>query len=91
MLLMEGAQYFLSEKLSQDPVEEYFSKQRSKRGPDENPTVEMFNRNALGLNIARDDLIRVMNGNTRGRDREIVVPDVNDMSQLPTKKRKLSS
>ena len=75
----------LSEQLPQDPLEEYFSKQRAKGGADENPTLEMFNRNFLGLNVAGDELVRVVNGNTRGRQREIVQLDVQDIRRLPTK------
>jgi len=88
-LLTDGAPYFLSERLSQDPLEEYFSKQRARGGADENPTLEMFNRNMLGLNVAGDELIRVMNGNTRGRGHEIVQLDINDVTKLPTKKTSL--
>ena len=47
--------------------------------------MEMFNRNILGLNVAGNDLIRVMNWNTRGRDRGIVELNVNDVRKLPTK------
>ena len=82
----EGVSFLLSEKFSQDPLEEYFSRQRARGGADENPTLKMFNRNVLGLNVAGNDLIRVMNGNTRGRDREIVELDVSDVRKLPTKK-----
>ena len=79
----------LSEQLPQDPLEEYFSKQRAKGGADENPTLEMFNRKFLGLNVAGDELVRVVNGNTRGRQREIVQLDVQDIRRLPTKKDSL--
>ena len=79
----------LSEQLPQDPLEEYFSKQRAKGGADENPTLETFNRNFLGLNVAGDELVRVVNGNTRGRQREIVQLDVQDIRRLPTKKDSL--
>ena len=79
----------LSEQLPQDPLEEYFSKQRAKGGADENSTLEMFNRNFLGLNVAGDELVRVVNGNTRGRQREIVQLDVQDIRRLPTKKDSL--
>ena len=90
MLLNEdGVEFLLSEKLSQDPLEEYFSKQRAKGGADENPTLESFNRNFLGLNVAEDELIRVVNGNTRGRQREIVKISTNDDRRLPTKKDSL--
>ena len=72
LLNKDGVKFFLSEKLSQDPFEEYFSKQQAKGGADENPTLETFSRNFLDLNVARDKLVRVVNGNTRGRQREIV-------------------
>ena len=90
MLLNEdGVKFLLSVKLSQRPLEEYFSKQRAKGGADKNPTLETFNRNFLGLNVARDELVHVVNGNTRGRQREIVQLDVHDIRQLPTKKDSL--
>ena len=72
LLNEDGVKFLLSEKLSQDSLEEYFSKQRAKGGADKNPTLETFNRNFLVLNVAGDELVRVVNGNTRGRQREIV-------------------
>uniref|UniRef100_A0A7M6DPD0 Uncharacterized protein n=1 Tax=Clytia hemisphaerica TaxID=252671 RepID=A0A7M6DPD0_9CNID len=89
LLFAEGAQFLLSEKFSQDPVEEYFSKQRAKRGPDENPDLEAFNRNVLGLNVAGDDLVRAVNGNVRRKNKERAKLDIHDLSRLPTKKTKL--
>ena len=85
------AKFFLSEKLSQDPVEEYFSKQRAKRGPDENPSLDMVNKNVLGLNVAGDDLIKVLNGNVRNKERKKVSLNVNDTTLLPTRPKKLKS
>ncbi|XP_065675289.1 uncharacterized protein LOC136091541 [Hydra vulgaris] len=84
LLLEDGVKFLLSEKFTQDPVEEYFSKQRRRGGCNENPTLEEFNRNVLGLNVA---LIQVMSGNSRGRDREILKVDVLNET-LPCKKRK---
>ena len=72
LLYEDGVKFLLSEKLSQDPLEKYFSKQRAKGGADENPTLEMFNRNFLGQSVAGDELVRVVNGNTRGCQKEIV-------------------
>ena len=89
LLSEEGVKFLLSEKVSQDPLEEYFSKQRAKGGANENPTLEDFNRNFLGLNVAGDELIRVLNGNTRGRYREIIQVDSTDERKLPTKKDSL--
>ena len=90
MLLNEdGVNFLLSEKLSRDPLQECFSKQRAKEGADQNLTFEMFNRNFLGLNVAGDELVRVVNGNTRGRQREIVQLDIQDIRRLPTRKESL--
>ena len=78
--------FLLSEKLAQDPLEEYFSKQQAKGGTEKNPILETFNRGFLSLNVAGDELVRVVNGNTRGRQGEIVQLDVQDIRQLSTKK-----
>ena len=86
MLNKDGVKLLLSEQLSQDPLEEYFSKQRAKGGADENPTLKTCNRNFLDLNVAGDELVRVVNGTTRGRQREIVQSDVQDIRRLLTKK-----
>ena len=64
----------------------YFSKQQAKGGTEKNPTLETFNRDFLSLNVAGDELFRVVNGNTRGRQREIVQLDVQDIWRLSTKK-----
>ena len=39
---MDGVDFLLSEKFSQDPLEEHFARQRKKGGCNENPTVEQF-------------------------------------------------
>ena len=89
MLNEDGVKFLLSEKLSQEPLEEYFSKQKVKVGAGENPAVETFNRNFLGLNVAGDELVRVVNANTRGHQTEIVQLDVQDIRRLATKKGSL--
>ena len=83
-----GFNFLLSDKFNQDPLEEYFSKKRRRLGSNENPTLQEVNRNTLGLNVAGDDLIRVMNGNTRGRNRELIRLDIRDESALPQKRAK---
>ncbi|XP_071945700.1 uncharacterized protein [Antedon mediterranea] len=52
LLATDGVDYVLSEKLNQDPLEEYFSKQRGCGGRNENPTVHQFQHNALTLQVA---------------------------------------
>ena len=87
LLLEDSVTFLLSEKFTQDPIEEYFSKQRRRGGCNENPTLEVFNRNVLGLNVAGDGIIQVMSGNTRGKDREVLKSDVHD-EDLPRKRPK---
>ena len=89
MLLREdGVKYFLSEKLSQDPLEEYFAKQRQKGGSNENPDLQEFNRNFIALNVARDDMVKVMSGNCCGRYREEAEVATDNLALPPAKKRK---
>ena len=52
LLLQETGAFLLSEKFSQDPLEEYFSKQRGLCGRNDNPTVREFQQNMLRLQVA---------------------------------------
>ncbi|XP_065643186.1 uncharacterized protein LOC136074894 [Hydra vulgaris] len=88
LLQENGVCYLLSEKFTQDPLEEYFSKQRRRGGSNDNPSLNEFNRNFLGLNITGDCLIKALNGNYCGRDHEDMQIDINDNSCLPKKKLK---
>lgn len=77
-----GVKFLFSEKLSQDSLEECFLKQQATGGVDENLTLPTFNNNFLGLKVAGDELISVVNGNTWSCQREIVQLDVHDIQQL---------
>ena len=59
LLLVEGAEYILSEKFCQDPLEEYIGKQQMRLGCNDNPMLIEYNSNALGLNVTEDNLICV--------------------------------
>ena len=89
LLRQDGVKYFLSEKLSQDPLEEYFAKQRQRGGSNENPELNDVNRNFLALNVAGDDMVKVMSGNCAGRYREEAAISPHNMSLPPAKKRKI--
>ncbi|VDH96810.1 Hypothetical predicted protein [Mytilus galloprovincialis] len=52
LLLLPNVRFLLSEKFNQDPLEEYFSKQRGMGGFCDNPTVGQFQNNALKLQVA---------------------------------------
>ena len=48
----DGVQFLLSEKFSQDPLEEYFSRQRGVGGRFDNPDVHQFGSIVLPLEVA---------------------------------------
>lgn len=52
MLSLPGVHFLLSEKFNQDPLEQYFSKQRGMGGFCDNPTVRQFQHNALRLQVS---------------------------------------
>ena len=52
LLSEDGVQFLLSEKFSQDPLEEYFSRQRGVGGRFDNPDVHQFGSNVLPLEVA---------------------------------------
>jgi len=43
--------YFLSERLSQDPIENYFGRQQARGGQSDNPTVKACLENAQSLRV----------------------------------------
>ena len=55
--------YILSEKFSQDPLEEYFSKQRGFGGGNTNPSVQQFQQQALTIQVAGNALKASRMGN----------------------------
>ena len=88
LLLVEGAEYILSENFCQDPLEEYFGKQRMQLGCNDNPMLIEYNSNTLGLNVAGDNLIFVFGSNTKARKDEFQMLDVKDTDLPSSKKRK---
>ena len=64
-LLQNGVEYVLSERFSQDVLEEYFGNQRKLGKRNDNPDIEQFGYNANTLRIQRE--VSRISGNTRGR------------------------
>ena len=82
MLAEEGVQFLLSAKLNQDPLEQYFSKQRGLMGHAENPDVTSFGYNHLKLLVSGSSAVRASTrGNTTPEDVENVLSE-------PMRKRK---
>ena len=70
LLQLDGVEYFLSEKLNQDPLEEHFAKQRGCGGRNDNPTVYQFAYNENVIAVAGDHVraSRHMNCTRRPND-----------------------
>jgi len=51
LLSAPGVDYILSERLSQDPLESFFGKQRAAGGRSDNPTVQQFCKNTVSLRV----------------------------------------
>jgi len=86
LLLQEpGVSLLLSEKFSQDPVEEHFARHRRAGGCNENPTLAQFQQQEVALGVIKSDLISDLRGNTQGRPDNRLTIDVNDQ-RLPRKR-----
>ena len=61
-----GVKVFLSEKLSQDPLEKFFGCQRQRGGAGDDPTVAEFLKNTNALRVINTVCRNVSRGNCRG-------------------------
>lgn len=85
-----GDLFLLSERFSQDPLENYFGQQRSRGGRCDNPTVTRCLQNANALKIQRSIALDPVRGNSRRKKRELTENDVKEALQ-PLQKRKRKS
>lgn len=84
-LLEEGMEFVLTERFCQDPVEEYFGKQRQLGRRSDNPDIRQFGYNSNTIRIERS--ISCQSGNTKGRkDRKKAWEQVTD-DKLPCRKK----
>ncbi|KXJ22182.1 hypothetical protein AC249_AIPGENE4182 [Exaiptasia diaphana] len=85
-LLPEGMENVLTERFFQDPVEEFFGKQRQLGLRSDNPDVKAFGYNSNTIRIERS--ISCQSGNTRGRkDKKKAWVQVTD-EKLPSRKKR---
>jgi hypothetical protein len=61
-----GVKHFLSEKLSQDPLEKFFGCQRQRGATSENPNVQQFCKNTQALRVINNVCGNVKKGNCHG-------------------------
>ena len=79
-----GVEVFLSEKLSQDPLEQFFGCQRQRGSTSENPNVAEFCKNTQALRVINSACGEVSRGNCRGNKRSLNV----DQENTPLPKRR---
>uniref|UniRef100_A0A1X7STK4 Uncharacterized protein n=1 Tax=Amphimedon queenslandica TaxID=400682 RepID=A0A1X7STK4_AMPQE len=70
-----GVKSFLSENISQDPLEKFFGRQRQRGGVNENPTTKQFLVNNQALRVVNSIKIDTSKGNTRGSNQDTVIID----------------
>lgn len=85
---IEGVSSFLSQRICQDSLENFFGCQRQRGGVHENPNVKEFINNTQSLRVT--NMYRgVLKGNCRGgnKKRELVVVNKENSEPLPKRKR----
>ena len=80
--------FFLSDKLNQDPIEENFGRIQGAGGASDNPTLEQYGYRNRKIIVAKSELIQVTKGNTRGRVRENIQVDIHEERKLPKRPKK---
>jgi len=86
ILKIPGVKFFLSEHLSQDPLEKFFGCQRQRGRTNENPTCSAFLKNTNALRVINSVAGHVQKGNCRGRKHKVDVEAEN--VPLPKRRRK---
>ena len=83
----ESDLFLLSEKVSQDPIENYFGRQRARGGRNENPILQKCVHNAAALRLQKSLSLDPVRGNCR-RKRLNYSTEIIDSTPLPKRKRK---
>ena len=71
LLQQPGVNMLLSEKFSQDPLEERFARQRRSGGTCNNPTLHQFGEHEMNLQVMRYELITDLRGNVHKKLNQI--------------------
>lgn len=85
LFTLPGVTSFLSEKISQDPLEKFFGRQRQRGGANENPNVAQFLLGNQALRIINSIDLDITRGNTRGSNRSCL-PGQENVKPLPKRK-----
>lgn len=79
--------YLLSERFSQDPIENYFGRQRAAGGYSQNPTVQACITNAQSLRVQGSHALNPVRGNSSRKRRLFHDKEIIDNTPLPKRKR----
>ena len=87
---IDGVTSFLTEKLSQDPLEKFFGIQRQRGRTNESPNVAEFLTNTQSLRVVNTIWLKDITGNCRGCKRRSYDLESVNLSNLdqPLKKRR---
>ena len=89
-LLSQGKDLFiLSERVSQDPLENYFGQQRSRGGRNEHPTIQQCIQNAAAIRVQKSQALQPVRGNS-SRKRRLCDDESPKIDNTPLPKRKRS-
>ena len=70
LLRLDGVSVFLSEKLSQDSIENYFGNLRQLGRANENPTIAQVLKNSQNIRVINSIWLKEITGNCRGCKRK---------------------
>lgn len=79
--------FVLSERFSQDPLENYFGQQRARGGRNDNPSIQQCVHNAAALRIQKSLALDPVRGNCSRKKRLFEDPPKIDDTPLPKRKR----
>lgn len=88
-LLKDNTLFLLSERFSQDPLENYFGRQRARGGRNENPNLQQCMVNAAALRVQKSVALDPVRGNCN-RKRRLRIDEaavINESAPLPKRKR----
>ena len=79
--------FLLSERVSQDPLENYFGKQRARGGRCDNPSMKECIQNSIAIRAQQGLELDHVRGNSRYKRRVTYDTEVIDDTPLPKRKR----
>ena len=79
--------FLLSERISQDPIENYFGQQRARGGRNENPNLKQCLDNAAAIRVQKSLATDPVRGNCNRKQRLHVEEPTIDDTPLPKRRR----